>query len=647
MTPKQILGTKAIIKKGPTTLFQSKAQKRTLYSKNRKQKWSNKERRVQILNVGEQPKLINIDGESPPPGTVIKYNERAVYDIIKRGLKFDEKNRCINAFRIASNAGILKMAYNSIKSKPGNMVHGSDKETLDGISRGWFRRVSEALESRTFKFRPSRRVWIPKRPSGLRPLGIGCPRDKIVQQSIRMVMEHVLDPKFLKCSSGFRPKRGCHTALKEIRSWKSVRWLLEGDIKKFFDSIDHKMLEGLLKKHFDDPSLLDCYWKLVKAGYVEWDTRKKKSVLMKSDIGVPQGGILSPLLSNLVLHEFDLYVTKIIEEKKNESIKAPLSLKTREYYKMSSVIHEERKKLEKLKGTGASWKEFKVHRETIKKLIKKNVTSSLVANPKHIRCKYVRYADDWLIGVWGPVKTVKEIKERARVFLQTLKLELSMEKPLITSTITQKAKFLGTYIKVKGQLGGITRKIWTKTHRKQRLLWNETWLSAPITAITERLGEKYFLRKVKGKWKPEFPKKFLVLPIKELIIMYRSILGGYLNYYSFVNNRRNLQCIYYHLKNSLMRVIRSKYSLNWKDLLRKYGKNVSLQIRKRDGEMVVLDFKCPDLSTRPNNFFETSALWKNPLAGKDCKISAIDPMGQGCANCGVQKKYTNASRKAH
>jgi retron-type reverse transcriptase len=74
-----------------------------------------------------------------------------------------------------------------------------------------------------------------------------------------MVLEQVLEPKFLDCSTGFRPKRGCHTALKKVRSWKNVHWMIEGDIKKFFDRIDHRVLEGLLKKHFEDPALIRLY----------------------------------------------------------------------------------------------------------------------------------------------------------------------------------------------------------------------------------------------------------------------------------------------------------------------------------------------------------------------------------------------------
>jgi retron-type reverse transcriptase len=136
-----------------------------------------------------------------------------------RSLKTDERGRCTNAFKVLSNPGTLKLAYESIKSKSGNMVRGTDCETLDGLSKDWFHRTSKKLEKGIFQFRPVRRVNIPKPDGGgMRPLGVGSPRDKIVQQAMKMTMEHVLNPIFLDCSNGFRPKRGCHTALKKVRS---------------------------------------------------------------------------------------------------------------------------------------------------------------------------------------------------------------------------------------------------------------------------------------------------------------------------------------------------------------------------------------------------------------------------------------------
>ena len=178
----------------------------------------------------------------------MKNPKQSPADIILSLLQQDADGKHNNVFEILSRTEILKLAYETIKSKPGNMVRGSTRETLDGISNEWFEKASVKLRHESYKLKPNRRVHIPKANGKLRPLGIASPRDKIIQQAMRMVMETVLEPKFLNSSHGFRPHRGCHTALKEIRSWRGVPWIIEGDIKSFFDSIDHHILEQLLDR---------------------------------------------------------------------------------------------------------------------------------------------------------------------------------------------------------------------------------------------------------------------------------------------------------------------------------------------------------------------------------------------------------------
>lgn len=240
---------------------------------------------------------------------------------LRKLLKYDKSGRCTNAFQVLTESDMLKIAYETIKSNPGNMVKGSDPKTLDGLPIKWFEQTSAKLKDGSYHFNPARRVMIPKPNGKMRPLGISSPRDKIIQQAAKIVMEEVLEPKFSDYSHGFRPSRGCHSALRQIRNWKGVPWLLEGDIKGFFDNIDHSIVANLLKKHFVEDEILNLYWKLVEAGYMEWKNKKKSYIYPK--VGVPQGGIISPLLSNLILHEFDKYMEKLIENKKMPTWKVP------------------------------------------------------------------------------------------------------------------------------------------------------------------------------------------------------------------------------------------------------------------------------------------------------------------------------------
>lgn len=158
-----------------------------------------------------------------------------------------------------SDEATLRDAYESIKGKSGNMVKGSDEETLDGITEKWFSDTQGRIREDKFVPRPARRVLIQKKNGKLRPLGISSPRDKIVQQAMRIVMEVVLEPTFKDTSHGFRPGRGCHSALEKVKEWTSVKWFLEGDIKSYFDTIDHSLTERLLSKHFKDPALFRLY----------------------------------------------------------------------------------------------------------------------------------------------------------------------------------------------------------------------------------------------------------------------------------------------------------------------------------------------------------------------------------------------------
>ena len=167
-------------------------------------------------------------------------------------LTYDKEGRCNNAYKTLTNINVLHTAYMKIKSEPGNMTPGPDKETLDGISEEWFENTSQLLTNQSFRFKPTRRVYIPKANGKMRPLGIASPRDKIIQEAYRAILEQVLEDKFSDKSHGFRPSRGCHSALAEIRYWNGIKWFVEGDIKSFFDSINHHLLEKLLKRHFND-----------------------------------------------------------------------------------------------------------------------------------------------------------------------------------------------------------------------------------------------------------------------------------------------------------------------------------------------------------------------------------------------------------
>jgi len=179
------------------------------------------------------------------------------------------------------NKDIYMEAYNRIKSKPGNMTPGPDGLTLDGISLNWIENTILSMKDRSFQFKPSSRVFIPKSNGKMRPIGIPSPRDKVIQQALRMILEAKFEPMFSDFSHGFRPSRSPHTAISEVRKWSSTSWIIEGHIQGYFYNIDPKILAELLQRQIKDKNLIDLYWKLVKAGYIN------NGKFVESNLGLP------------------------------------------------------------------------------------------------------------------------------------------------------------------------------------------------------------------------------------------------------------------------------------------------------------------------------------------------------------------------
>ncbi|WP_236031834.1 reverse transcriptase/maturase family protein [Ktedonospora formicarum] len=198
-------------------------------------------------------------------------------------------------YRLLYKEDLYIVAYERIKSAPGNMTPGSDGKTIDGISMNMIQQIIEEMRTEQFQFKPVRTVYIPKSNGKMRKLGIPSTRDKIVQEVIRTILECLYDsphgPYFHETSHGFRPGRSCHTALREIRGkWPALNWFLEGDIQACFDAIDHEVLVSLLRKKIQDERFLNLIWKLLRAGYLDLQEARHDSLA-----GTPQGGLATPL----------------------------------------------------------------------------------------------------------------------------------------------------------------------------------------------------------------------------------------------------------------------------------------------------------------------------------------------------------------
>ena len=187
-------------------------------------------------------------------------------------------------YRLLYKADLYILAYECIKSKPGNMTPGTDGETLDGFSMETIQTIIEEMRTEQFRFKPVRTTFIPKANGKMRRLGIPCVRDKVVQEAMRLILEAIYDspygPYFRETSHGFRPNHSCHTALREFRGkWSAVNWLIEGDIRACFDELSHSVLVKTLRKKIHDERFLNLIWKLLNAGYMDLHGRKKESLI--------------------------------------------------------------------------------------------------------------------------------------------------------------------------------------------------------------------------------------------------------------------------------------------------------------------------------------------------------------------------------
>jgi group II intron reverse transcriptase/maturase len=259
------------------------------------------------------------------------------------------------------------------------MTPGSDGQTLDGFSPYKIRKLTQELNNETFQFKPSERIWIKKANGKLRPLGIPTPLDKIVQKAMALLLELIYEPDFSQFRHGFRPNRGCHTAMKQLSGWSGTKWAIEGDIKGFFDNVNHHLLASLLQKKIGDQQLRDLYWKLVKAGNVE------EGVKRDSLVGVPPVGIISPILSNIYLHEFDLFIEGLIKQYHSEA--KDITKKNPVYDKITRSIQYLRDKYTQVK-----FRNLEIIAEIDQLRKQRRLIPSRL--PNGLRIRYVRYADD-------------------------------------------------------------------------------------------------------------------------------------------------------------------------------------------------------------------------------------------------------------
>lgn len=563
-------------------------------------------KKQKVSSKGNQPKISRISqvGQLGTPGE----NKR------KRDLLDVEIGSWIGKYSSLFQADLYKIAYEKIKSKPGNMTPGEDGETLDGMSNEWIQGTIRKMKDRSFQFKPAVRKLIPKPNGKLRPLGIPTPKDKVVQEAVRTIIEPLFESRFKDSSHGFRPNRSPHTALKQIRGWSGITWMIEGDIKSYFDNIDHYVLANLLEREIKDQNLIALYWKLVKAGYVNNGHREPHSLT-----GVPQGGVLSPLLSNVYLHPFDVYMEKL---KKEYTTAGRLSKVNPKYNK----IRLAEKRLRQRKD---------LNPQELSEL--KSLTDERCQTPSiqriGTRLYYCRFADDWVIGITGNKELAERVQNLAEEFLRTeLKIELNRKKTKVTHLVSDKALFLGTEIGRRGPKynESMRTRIGGKIIRKQS---SRTVLTAPINKLVSKLQDQGYCDNA---GKPKAITKWIYLRPENIISRYNAVLRGILNYYSFVENRNLLQRIVWILRFSACFTLSRKWNISPTKVFKKLGSQLTIKGEKNE---VVISLDIPvSLARTPNRFMISSDAKFDPYKVKLYDVRSQSVLDKPCLLCGTVEK---------
>ena len=444
-------------------------------------------------------------------------------------------------YRQLYNPLLYLRAYAKLYPNKGAMTPGTTTETVDAMTMAKIYQIIDDLRHERYRWTPVRRVSIAKKNGKLRPLGLPSWSDKLLQEVIRQLLEAYYEEQFSDHSHGFRPQRGCHTALCSIKqTWNGTRWFIEGDIKACFDQIDHTVLLSILSEKLHDNRFLRLIRHLLQAGYLEeWQYHRTLS-------GCPQGGVVSPILSNIYLDKLDTFVEQTLLPKYNRG-------ETRSMNPQYRILY---KRMYRRRKAGKT-----TEAKALDQMLRQLPVGDPV-DPDYRRLRYIRYADDTLFGFAGPKAEAEDIKRQVKEFLeQSLKLELSEEKTLITHANTEAARFLGYEIIAQQGNDQFDR-------QGKRCINGVIGLRVPIHAIDARC-RRYMKRN-----KPTHRPQLLFESDYTIIDRYQAEYRGVVQYYLLAYNVCRLSKLRWVMERSLTKTLANKHKSTMKRMRDKYRTTV-------------------------------------------------------------------------
>ena len=497
-------------------------------------------------------------------------------------------------YRMLYEEELYIMAYETIKRNGGIMTRGTAWHNIDGVNMAKVKAIISKLRDGSFKPRPCRRSYI-KKPNGkLRPLGLPDYEEKLIQQCVSRILECIYDsprqPTFSDKSHGFRKGRCCHSALKQMHeTFRTPTWIIKADIKGFFDNVDHHVLISLLRKRIKDERFIQLIWKFLRAGYVE------DGKFVKTMKGTPQGGVASPILSNIYLHEFDEFVEKLTSNNETKMVSS------KKYRMIQSRAYQARKMAKKSERYSERWKYYMEKNNKWRK-IQMELPSKEPQNPNGFIIQYVRYADDWVIGIKGTYQQAKLVfTESQKFFKEELCLEWNTTKSKLVKSNEELHEFLGVHLQFCKSTRSVRKKFVKYGDAKsalQRVTTKNTLrFKLPKQKVLSKLKAKGYLNKA---WKPAHKGNLQNLDDYGIALHYQSVIRGIENYYLFVDNIEALRHVHYLLAMSFVCTLCRKYQCRRTKIFKKLGKE--LTVHRQDGKKSVSILTSSPLRRDVRNF---------------------------------------------
>jgi group II intron reverse transcriptase/maturase len=444
-------------------------------------------------------------------------------------------------YRQMFNENLYLLAYGNIYSNQGAMTPGTSEETADGMSEGKIDQIIELMRYERYRFSPARRTYIPKRNGKLRPLGMPSWSDKLVGEVVRLLLEAYYEPQFSDRSHGFRKGRGCHTALREIRNtWVGTVWFIEGDISDCFGSLDHRILLSILSEKIHDQRFLRLIRHMLKAGYLEdWEYHDTLT-------GCPQGGVVSPVLSNIYLNKLDEFVERELIPRHTRGASRA---RNPEYMRIKSRRDSARRR-----GDRAATRDLTRQMRTL--------PSVNPIDPGYRRLRYLRYADDHILGFIGPKAEAEQIKaELTRFLRETLGLELNAAKTLISHARTQPARFLGYHI--------IVQHCDTRITYGRRSANGRIALRVPPDVIKAKIAP------YRHRGKPWHRPGLQNLDAYDIVRIYGAEYRGIVNYYLLAQDVWRLGTLCWYAQTSMLKTLAAKHKSTVPKMAARYKAKVT------------------------------------------------------------------------